>query len=338
MTDTPVANSAGDGDDSAPAPRARRWIRCGGWIAAVAASAGVLLHLTIKDAVWPLSAAFYGLPCWICFTGAVVAAIAFRLSGSRRGGQVCAALSLACLVWCVAKDLRPLTAAPDRDATFRLAMWNPFQGTRGWPEIAEAIDSFDADLVCLVEGGGRSPKQRAFWADALPHLPSHHLGYGYVVLSHYPVTLVSDPLDEPLDDRVEVDVNIDGTTVRVILFHTLSSPVFDRSDVAASLVRRANETTSEPTIICGDFNLPADSALLEPLRPAYALASDGAGFFHRPTWPMPVPVLTLDQVWLGGGLQTAGCRHHWSNLSDHRAVIVDVAIGPPPDAGSDEAE
>ena len=40
---------------------------------------------------------------------------------------------------------------------------------------------------------------------------------------------------------------------------------------------------------------------------------------------MPAPVLSLDQVWLGGGLRPLRCEHGVSAWSDHRPVIVDLA-------------
>ena len=294
------------------------------WTGAAAVAAALLLRWTLRDAVWPLSAVFYATPCWVLLIVAVAAFLFARRSGDR---PLTHGLAIACVLvscWCVGKDVRPLAVAAGGPVDFRLTHWNPAGGRRGAEWMARVLRSTDADVICLVEGGGRGKKRRAFWADAMPEYAVAYCGFGYVVLSRHPVEIVSDPLDKRGDDTAEAVVTIDGRPVRLLLFHPESDPLYDRTGVMRSVAARADAAAGEATILSGDFNLPADSVHLDAVRRRYTLASDAAGPMLRPTWATFFPVLTLDQVWLSGSLAAADCRHVWSFHSDHRPVVVDV--------------
>jgi vancomycin resistance protein VanJ len=47
---------------------------------------------------------------------------------------------------------------------------------------------------------------------------------------------------------------------------------------------------------------------------------------YRPTWPMPLPVLTLDQMWSNPGFVVESAQGVWTTCSDHRPIIADVTI------------
>ena len=79
----------------------------------------------------------------------------------------------------------------------------------------------------------------------------------------------------------------------------------------------------ENVLVLGDFNTPRESVSLDPLRAEMTQAFESAGDGLAETWPMPLPVLSLDQIWSGRRLRPVWCEHGYSARSDHRAVIAD---------------
>ena len=78
------------------------------------------------------------------------------------------------------------------------------------------------------------------------------------------------------------------------------------------------------TILVGDFNTPLDSAYIAPLRKEMTNAFEASGSGCAATWPMPLPVLSLDQVWTTPSLRPVRCEHFGSWRSDHRAVVAEI--------------
>ena len=76
----------------------------------------------------------------------------------------------------------------------------------------------------------------------------------------------------------------------------------------------------------GDFNTPTDSLFLREIHRDFENAFEQAGDGYSATWPLPVPVLTLDQIWVNKGIEVYRCRLGWSLRSDHRPVLTDITI------------
>ena len=66
----------------------------------------------------------------------------------------------------------------------------------------------------------------------------------------------------------------------------------------------------KPDVVLGDFNTPRGSASLSLLTPGMRNAYDEAGAGYSATWPRygyrtPIPLLQLDQIFIGGGVRAA---------------------------------
>ncbi len=85
-------------------------------------------------------------------------------------------------------------------------------------------------------------------------------------------------------------------------------------------------TRQSPTIVGGDFNAPAGDSLYAPLRGCLrdAFAEGGSG------WPNTIinetPFSRIDQVWISDHFRVKGGRAVRTGSSDHRMVIVDLAL------------
>ena len=95
-------------------------------------------------------------------------------------------------------------------------------------------------------------------------------------------------------------------------------PAFDR------LFQLIDAIGDVPLIVMGDFNTPSDSVHFTELRKRMKSAFESAGSGYAKTWPMPLPVLDIDHIWVSRHFEIAACGHRTTFLSDHRAVFADL--------------
>jgi vancomycin resistance protein VanJ len=94
----------------------------------------------------------------------------------------------------------------------------------------------------------------------------------------------------------------------------------------------ADSLSDRPLIIAGDFNTPRDSVLFDPMRTHHSNAWEKAGSRGADTWPWPVPVLSLDQVWSNQWLKPLRCQTAGNWRSDHLWIEAEFVFGQTSDA------
>ena len=74
-------------------------------------------------------------------------------------------------------------------------------------------------------------------------------------------------------------------------------------------------------IVLGDFNTPPETRWCGDWQGTLTLANNGPHRGFRETWAFGLPLLTLDQIWLGKGWQAIWTEHS-RHGSDHARVRV----------------
>lgn len=91
-----------------------------------------------------------------------------------------------------------------------------------------------------------------------------------------------------------------------------------------SRIERRNAAT--PLIAGGDFNVPAGDVSLRELHPVLSDAFQAAGVGWGHSALNDLPVLRVDQVWVGRGVLPVSVRARATRNSDHRMVVCDVLL------------
>jgi len=47
------------------------------------------------------------------------------------------------------------------------------------------------------------------------------------------------------------------------------------------------------------------------------------------TWPLPLPVLDLDSIWLNDRIAAVVSENRWTWVSDHRPVVTEILVKSP---------
>ena len=107
----------------------------------------------------------------------------------------------------------------------------------------------------------------------------------------------------------------------LIVIDVRSDPRFSREPAFDRIEELVTQYSDRPLIIAGDFNTPLESIYLARLRQRMQNAFEARGSGLRDTWPVLLPVLSLDQVWANDRVDWHRCEHGWSLSSDHRPVL-----------------
>jgi vancomycin resistance protein VanJ len=282
---------------------------------------GIVLRLTVRDSVDMLALLYYATP-W-----PVLAALTLPLVWRvRRQPQMVfgsIVLTHVFLAMWIMEDWR--TGQPSREpADLRVVQWNVARPVKRFPSIAERMREFDADLIAVAEPTPRHQVNRPDWRTAFA-------GYAVELAPGNMLCLVRG---EVLARETGVlaygsyfsrfDVRIKGRELSVLQADVSGVPSHSRREPIARLAQLAESLSDRPLIVLGDFNTPRDSVHFEGLRKHLVNTFERVGIGSGATWPMPLPVLSLDQIWCGPRLVAVRCDHRVSFVSDHRPVVADL--------------
>ncbi len=297
-----------------------------GWAFVALAALSLLVRVSVQDRYFLTEALFYFSQPATMLTA--VAWTTWRWGRrDRRVRWLGGAFMLLCLAWWGVRAcaLRPAYASESSD---RLVTWNVARGRLGWDAIAQRLLRLAPDVFVLVEAEYRRDGPRPALSRRLPdHTVVMGVG-GVLVGARGAVELVETGWLEPAGRFLLCDVQITGRGVRLLAVDVPSSFLESRRGPLQDIAERVAREGDRPLIIAGDFNTPTDSVLLRNLRLRATNAFEVSGSGYFPTWPNPLPVLAIDQVWGAGGVRFASCRAAWTLLSDHRPVIAEFIVPP----------
>lgn len=301
-----------------------------GWLLAA------MIRLVFRDisGIQQVDLLYYATPGPMLFVAALGISLLAVLSGHRRGAA-CWVMLAVILPHCAGSQPPRLaeassspeatTAASTAPRSHRLVYWNVSHLDHRVSLLAGEILRYQPDIITLVEAGPATEDLRAVWKKYFPEYELTLLG-GEILLLTKGVAGNVRAYDLPHDSRLrEVELTLDEERLTVMIVDIQGRPSLSREPSLTRVAEIVRNKGNGPLLIAGDFNTPRDSLLLQPLQRQLVNAFDVAGTGYAPTWPVPLPVLTIDQVW-GNHLTFHSCVPGWSNLSDHRPLIVDFSI------------
>jgi endonuclease/exonuclease/phosphatase (EEP) superfamily protein YafD len=200
--------------------------------------------------------------------------------------------------------------------------------------IIDEIDRADPDVVMLEEFTTHWHRalERASWWDDYPYrlLAPRGTTSRSAILSRVPL----EDTDIEYTDRsplLEATVRVGGRAVRLIDVHP-AAPVFSypRWRAQSRAITGTIGATRGRVVAAGDFNVTQFNSWIEDLealglRSAHELLGDGAAT----TWPNGqglFPPVRLDHVLVSAAVVPLRIRQGVGQGSDHRPVIVDLAL------------
>lgn len=287
---------------------------------------GLVLRLTIRDAVPGLAAWFYATPPLVLLALAVACACWSARLRWWVPTLVCALLAWRIGSWCSdgQRVARPQASQPQE---LRVLCWNTQRKLASHPAVARELKASGADVLALSEAG-RPEDAVAVRQDLARSLP----GYACSALKGGLLLLVRGRVGDARYERLGqhgagllVDAETRAGKLRLLLFDHDSNPLVSRAPAFQRLDELLASLSPPVDVVLGDFNTPRSSVHLRGLEKHFQHAFGTAGQGWVNTWPWPLPLLDLDHIWVSRRWRVLRCRLGDFQDSDHRYVLADLA-------------
>ncbi|MDB6155712.1 MAG: hypothetical protein JWL90_4165 [Chthoniobacteraceae bacterium] len=286
---------------------------------------GILLRVTrLRDRFHPFSLIYYTTPWPVIALGLGIMALHHGRLGHRHRVRRYLVLMIGALITWVALSWRSAPAANDA-AKLRVVLWNVARAETRFPKIAAWLHKEDPDIIAIAEAESANPQSANRWR-------AEFSGYATRFSSGGMLCLVRGEILESKSGELAHGsfyalhrVRVRGRNVTVLQVDIYARPRSSRREPLSRLAELAKNHAGENLVVLGDFNTPADSAHFDALRTGLSNCFETAGNGIAETWPFPVPLLSLDQIWVSHAMHPLHCTHGWIALSDHRPVIADLA-------------
>jgi endonuclease/exonuclease/phosphatase (EEP) superfamily protein YafD len=311
----------------------RPWLRVACWFVVAGLAVVVLVRLSGLEAHVGLLYGVVALSPLLLLPAWVVLGLSFPARDPVLAGAA-AVLVLLQLTWAAPDG--PWAADRAQGPTVRVVSSNVSDVNPTPLDLAEALLAEAPDVLVLVEYTPTMAQalDEAGVRDQLPNAAEDpRFGTaGSAIFSRLPMTAreVIHPGDAPM---MSATVLIDDVATEVVAVHT-TQPLVDvgRLDRQLSDLADLVHEASGPLVLAGDFNANTQVAGFRSILEAGgtdAARASGRGWSR--SWPdrlLPLPVLLLDRVVVGGGVGVRDTAEGDGHGSDHRYVVADL-VAPP---------
>lgn len=229
----------------------------------------------------------------------------------------------------------------------RVMTFNIQTGNQGIDKVVALIRHENPDVFCLQECD--STPERPVIDEVSKGMNGYQIhafggmliGSRLAVLSSRAVPFPPGPSHRPL---LEVVVDWNGRPIRIANVHLV--PVYidhllmenpralpdhlrlvgRQHELQIDFLVSYSKKRTEPLILCGDFNSPANGVLYQKLAGAmqdsFATAGTGFGF----TIPAALPLVRMDFIYASDELQPKACWVPSQIASDHRPTVADFVL------------
>jgi len=310
----------------------------------------VVIRVFVQDRFQgPLAYAYYASPPVVLAGLAILASLWWAITRHWRTALVTLVVGFACLGWTYGTMWYHNTLPQPGPDCVKLMYWNVAWGGGGWESLAGEIRAQSPDIVALVEGRepvrpqDTTPEQSKTvlaaathraeqrWKELLPEYEIATHTSGLIVLSRHGITrfeydYLGGNYFTAFGNRGHAVIPLERGTLHVILADVANRRSTSREIPLNELVKQLAALDDEAAVLVGDFNTPLDSIHFEPLRRRFSNAFQFAGNGYAATWPAVFPVLTIDQAWFNSGVRVDRCEILPTTLSDHRPIVLDLAL------------
>ena len=160
--------------------------------------------------------------------------------------------------------------------------------------------------------------------------------YGNAILTRFPIVRSVDiPVPSPRDryynihryeDRclLKAEIDVDGKIVTVLSCHMGLND--DERVSAVVTICSELEKILTPVILMGDFNMPPDNTIIDPIKTRLHDASLGFACEKRYTFPTDKPQVKIDYIFVSKDFEVLSAEIPGISSSDHLPHTADIKL------------
>ena len=283
---------------------------------------GILLQLWLKDRHVAWAGFFYAMPK-PCLMGLALFLAVYSYPKRRQCLVAFVALIILSAWWGMTSwsSHSPPSAAVATKEEVTLLYWNLCRPRKLDQEAVELVKELKPHIAAFVEPG----------KDLIPLLPSYEAllpGYSAAWMPRGILWLTSVPSRyrergklAGIGAYARFEVSGLGDPFPVVVADVIPSFFHSREPQLQEVL--AHGQNRRDAILVGDFNTPLESVFIKPYRANYTNALEIGGGGFRETWPLRLPLLSIDHLWVGADWEVLEARKVWRLTgSDHAAIFV----------------
>jgi len=276
----------------------------------------ILLHFVVKDNIFPLSILYYISPIPLIIVFGII--ITFTLIHEKKQRYASIMLLLVLTTYWF-YNFRGKTSSNFDSQTKQIAFWN-IADQKHMPRsvFEEQMIANNPELIALAESKNLSFSNLKYISELLPDYDIRILkGYmliavkGDIVSTNFSILKTKSKFNH-------IVYKNNNNQFSVVFADVSANPFQNRkSDLEAILAYSKNNNVD---IILGDFNTPFESTHFKNYKNDYSsFHSVSKGF--TATWPLGIPLLELDQIWINKSFEPILLNKHYNSSSDHALLI-----------------
>lgn len=280
----------------------------------------LFIRITVRDTFFAFATFYYITPWSVLFILALlISLLCFRKRELKSGWLIGALAIIILTVWFYtgySKNQRGAANSPQR-----LLFWNAAHAKYGAAKAIAHVKSLDAEIIGIAEAGRTD--------EILPEWQQAFSDRTVIALKGEMLFLTTATVLEKESGRLArtgnynwLKLSLDGKIFSVCFVDIAPNPFRSREPAFTALAGIIQTHKDEDVIIMGDFNTPLDSVFFDLFKESFYHAFEHSGNGFAATWPVPLPVLTIDHVWVGKRFQLIESRLDQS-WSDHCSILVE---------------
>lgn len=184
--------------------------------------------------------------------------------------------------------------------------------------LIKNIKSTNSDIVALVEAVNVSNEDLDILSNALPEYQFRPL-YGTMLVGvRGHIETIKFKAKNSVYKLNHITALIDGEKKNIVIIDINAVPMIDKAISIGYIDSYLQKHRAD--IILGDFNTPYESIFLDAFKSDYkSLHPYSIGMTS--TWPLPFPVIEIDQIWLERSYQPIQLKKYAFPESDHKLLV-----------------
>ncbi|MCA1964862.1 MAG: endonuclease/exonuclease/phosphatase family protein [Prosthecobacter sp.] len=299
-------------------------LRILGWVMLLL---GIALQLGLRDRHPAWTLLFYAMPrpclaalalalAWICKNHPFLRTTALALAAAISLGWLGSSWQPRLMPSALPAHGKPPPAAGPH---FTLLFWNLCRPRGLHPQAVQLIQQLKPDIAAFVEPGPAAGTLLTEYEARLPGYQAAWMPRGILWLSRLPSRYRERGKLEGAGAYARFEVQGLGAPFPIVVGDVLPHLFHPRTQQLRELLAQAQGRPD--AILVGDLNTPLESVHFDAWRARYQNALESRPRLLRETWPCGLPLLSLDQAWVGPAWEILEVRKVWRLTgSDHAAL------------------
>lgn len=279
----------------------------------------VVVHFIIKDRIYGVSTVFYAFPLPII--GAIGLLVTILFYSRKPYFYMLSTLLLGIILYFFGHYFGKAHKDSSKETNSHILFWNVAQ-SQPLPNdiLIKYIKEYNPKIVALGEAYHVSGNDLNNLKTTFPQYEFRIL-YGTMLIG---VKGQIDDIDyqaESINYRLNyISATIDETPMYILIVDIYASPLLNK-EIPLGVIHDYSKK-HQVDVLIGDFNTPYESVFFKEYKSNF-------NSFHpysvgmTSTWPIPIPVIEIDQIWLAKSYQPLKLQKFCYKNSDHKLLIAE---------------